>query len=258
MAKKKTTELDGQLCFDLSTNANRYVVQANDLVLAKQSLKLNSAKIMRAIIMQIEPEDDDFKTYRVSIPELAKLLNIDDSNLYRNMHDITTDILKNPVELKPSDYIVDGEKGTPKRYAQFPWVDAFAYDDKGAGLLVKINPVLKPYLLSLKGHYTQYKLEDILQMRSVYALRIYEMLQEETLIKFLPKNGISIDLKIDDIRRCCACEDKYLIFTQFKERVLDTAVKEINRCTSYVVTYEPVKNGRSFDTIRFRVNAFYH
>ena len=64
MAKRNRSidQIDGQMCFDLSTDRLQYVVQANRLIEGKQNLKLNSAKILRLLIMQIKPDDDDFKT----------------------------------------------------------------------------------------------------------------------------------------------------------------------------------------------------
>ena len=44
---------DGQALLPINTNDERYVAQANEFVEGRQNLKLNSAKIMRAVIMQI-------------------------------------------------------------------------------------------------------------------------------------------------------------------------------------------------------------
>lgn len=257
MARKKNDiVMDGQLCFNLSTNTSNYVVQSNALVLAKQSLKLNSAKIMRVLIMQIQPHDDDFKTYQITITELAKLLGVARSNLYRDIDGITDELMKSQIVLRPSDY--DVSRKNEKRFVKLQWVDACGYDDE-LGLAIKINPILKPYLLNLKERYTQYPLEDILSMKSSYAIRIYELIQEEQIMKYLPRNGAYVELSIQDIRHACDCEDKYPLFANFRERVIDVAVREIGECTNYVVTYEPIKkNGSTYDTIRFHINMFYH
>lgn len=72
MGKKKDYQLNGQLCFDFNTNTEHYVVQSNELLEGKQNLKLNSAKIVRALIMQIKPDDEELKSYFISVQELAK------------------------------------------------------------------------------------------------------------------------------------------------------------------------------------------
>ena len=98
--KKEALQIDGQLCFDLNTSSDNYVVQANELIEGKQNLKLNSAKIMRTLIMQIRPDDEDLKSYVVSVPELAQLLGVTATNLYRDMDEVTNDILTNHVAIK--------------------------------------------------------------------------------------------------------------------------------------------------------------
>ena len=76
--------------------------------------------------------------------------------------------------------------------------------------------------------------------------------------KILPKNGVDIIIPVQELRECCGCEDKYPAFGSFKKKVIDMAVSEINRVTSYVVTFDYLKTGRSVTSIRFHVNMMYH
>lgn len=245
---KRNYSLDGQLCFELNTNASHYVVQANELLEGKQNLKLNSAKIMRALIMQIKPDDDELKSYLITVQDLAKMLNVSAANLYRDMDSITDDILTNHVAIK------DSRQG---KFIKIQWVTACAYE-KGVGLAVKMNPLLKPFLLGLKEKYTQYQLENILAMKSVYAIRIYELLQKEQIIRYMPENGVTIVLTVKAIREACDCEKKYSKISQFKSKVIDVAVREIVRCTGYSLEYDCIKNGRSIEAFRFKINLKYH
>lgn len=242
---KKNTDMmiEGQISFDLNTDSQQYVVQANQLIEGKQSLKLNSAKIMRILIMQIKPDDDDFKTYRIKIADLAKLLGVTSAALYRDIDSITNDIMTNHVTVKDPN---------ENRFIKIGWVTTCGYDSK-TGLAVKMNPLLRPFLLNLKMQYTQYQLENILSMRSIYGLRIFEMLEKENMLKFLPKEGTTIDLTIQEIREACDCEDKYEKISQFRARVLDIAVKEIQRTSVYDISYVPLKNGRSIEAVRFHI-----
>lgn len=247
----KDSQVSGQLCMDLSPvnmNSEHYVVQSNALLEGKQNLKLNSAKILRSIIMQIKPDDDDFKGYYITIPELSRMLNIGTENLYRNIDSITDDILNNSVAIK--DY-------TQGNFSKYPWASLCEYKS-GSGLMIKMNPLLKPLLLGLKERYTQYQLEDILAMRSVYAIRIYELLQRDQIMRYLPQDGAYIILTVQEIKEACDCEDKYERISQFKEKVIDVAIKEIVRCTIYNVNYECIKNGRTIEKLRFYVNRKYH
>ena len=101
-------------------------------------------------------------------------------------------------------------------------------------------------------------LENILAMKSVYAIRIYELLMKEQMTRFIPADGVSVILAIKTIREACDCETKYEKISQFKSKVIDIAVKEICRCTSYTVSYECLKKGRSIEAFRFHLNSKYN
>lgn len=248
MSKKEYQTITGQICLNMNINVHNYVVQANKLISGKQNLKLNSAKILRTLIMQITPQDDEFKSYCISIPRLSKLLGISTDNLYRDMDSITDDILSNPVSIK------DHELG---EFVKIPWVTVCAYK-KGIGFIAQMNPLLKPFLLNLQEKYTQYQLDSILAMKSVYAIRIFELIMKESIMKYIPKEGTSILLTIQEIREACSCEDKFERISNFKEKVLDVAVKEIERITMYTLSYDCVKSGRHIYAVRFSINMFYH
>ena len=101
---------------------------------------------------------------------------------------------------------------------KIPWVSKCEYQ-ADVGVAIKLNDELKPLLLNLKERYTQYTLDNILTMKSVYAIRIFELLQERVLSKVLPKKGKDFELTIEQIRECCDCIDKYKSFANLKQMV---------------------------------------
>lgn len=76
--------------------------------------------------------------------------------------------------------------------------------------------------------------------------------------KLLPKDGITIEISIQEIKECCDCTNKYSTFSNFKVKVLDKAVNEINRVTLYRIGYSYIKKGRAVVGIVFCVNMVYH
>jgi len=248
---RKQKQVDGQLClFDFCTDSSNFVVQANTLIGGRQALKLNSAKLIRAAIMQVVKEDTELKPYIITIKEFADLLQIDKSNIYKFADEITNDIISNPVYIKKAD-------GKNVKWLKIPWVSRCEYNSD-MGIAIKLNEELKPFLINLKEHYTQYTLQEVLAMKSVYAIRIFEMIQSRIMSKVLPKEGTELEISVQEIKECCDCTDKYTTFSNFKIKVLDKAKEEINRVTMYRLNYSYIKNGRSVVAIRFYVNMCYH
>lgn len=250
MARGKK-QIEGQLSFDFCLDTRNYVCQANSLIGGKQALKLNSAKLIRAAIMQVVRDDEELKPYIITIAELSHLLQVPKSNIYRDIDDITDDITKNPVYIRE-------ETEKKVRWIKIPWVTRCEYNSD-VGVALKLNDELKPFLLGLKEKYTQYTLDNILVMKSVYAIRLYELLQSKIMTNFIPKAGVDIQLSVETIRECCGCEGKsYNTFSNLRNRVIDIAVKEINEKTMYRVSYNYVKKGKSVIGFIFHINMKYH
>lgn len=244
-------QIEGQLVFDFCLDARNYVCQANKLIGGKQALKLNSAKLIRSAIMQVCIEDQELKPYIITIAEVAKLLNLEKSNIYRDIDEITNDILNNPVYIKE-------QNGKDVKWIKIPWVTRCEYHSD-LGVALKLNDELKPFLLNLKEHYTQYSLDSVLVMKSVYSIRLYELLQSKITTRTLPKKGMDIELSLEMIRECCGCEStSYDKFANLRQRVIDAAVNEINEKTLYTLSYDYIKKGKSVIGFIFHINMKYH
>lgn len=244
-------QIDGQLNIsDFSTNISNYVVQSNTLISGKQSLKINSLKIIRAAIMQVVRDDTELNPYIITISEISQLLKISKSNVYRDIESIVDDIMSNPVQIKE-------ESGNKLKWVKIPWVKRCEYNSD-VGLLIKLNEELNPYLLNLREYYTQYPYEEIIGMKSIYSIRLYELLQSKIMTKRFPAAGINIVLTVQEIREACDCEDKLLEFYNFRNRVLETAKNEIEKSTYYTIDYNYVKRGRKVHSIDFHIGRSFY
>lgn len=244
-------QFDGQLSFNFCLDTKNYVCQANALVCGKQALKLNSAKLIRAAIMQVVRDDEELKPYVITISQLSELLNVPKSNIYRDIESITEDITGHPV-------YIEEKIGKKVRWIKIPWVTRCEYNSD-IGVALKLNDELKPFLLGLQKYYTQYQLETILVMKSVYSIRLYELLYSKITTKTLPRSGTYIELSLETIKECCGCEKKsYNTFANLRSRVIDIAVKEINEKTSFRLSYKYIKKGKSVIGLIFHINMKYH
>lgn len=251
---KAPKECEGQMSiFDFCSDTSHYVVQSNKIIEGKQSLSIKGAKLIRATIMQSVRDDEDLKPYVIRIDELSSLLGISRTNLYRDIDAITDEIVQNPLFVKE----IRGDKKKKISWVKIPWVTLCRYDSD-VGVMIQLNEALKPYLIGLRNKYTQYTFDNILHMKSIYSLRIFEMLQNKIYFKCIPLEGVEVELTLDEIRCGCDCEDKYKQYIHLRDRVIERAVNEINETTFYQVTYTPLKKGKAIDRILFHVNVFYH
>jgi len=107
---------------------------------------------------------------------------------------------------------------------------------------------LRPYLLELKREFTSYKLENVVKLKSSYAIRIYELLKQYEKLQertFLLKS----------LREMLGAEDIYPAYGNFKQRVLVPAQKELKKKTDISFEIEEVKKGRKVEKVKFLITS---
>lgn len=238
---------------EVSYDTQNRVVVANDFIMRSASkLTLNEMKLLRLIIMQCRKEDKDFYTYTLKAVDLAKLLDIDKDDMRRNLRIMTRHIMQEVLEIenpKTGDWI------------QFHWTDECQY--KAGTVTIRIADKLSPFLLDLKGHFTRYKLEEILPFKSTHAFKIYEVLVANIDDRNQPHADIYsiVNVSMETLRTVTNTKNKYDRYSNFRIRVLEPAINEINEKTKYHVTAKPYKNTNTVVGIEFLVESqagYYH
>ncbi len=217
------------------------VVQSNSLIESRYSITLGEQRLLLAMISLIHPDDIDFKPYILNVQDLAKFLNVDIKNAYREADKITDRLMKRILHIPQSDGSL----------LKVHWVSS-ARHSKGA-VILKFDPDLKPYLIQLKEQFTQYRLTIAAQFKSMYTIRIY------TLLKQYEKIGVR-EFNLNDLRDILGIKrDEYREFKEFRRRVINQAKKEFETKVQPKGTYksdlsfdiENIREGRKISRIRF-------
>lgn len=232
---------------EMNLDTENNVVMSNALIKGKSNLSLNELKLLRLAIMQIVKEQQDFQTYTVNIIDLAKMLDISRQYIYREADTITTHIMQEIV-------FVGSHDDLKKPWKKFQWVSACKYES--GTLTIRLNDELKPYLLGLSKLYTQYVLSDIICLKSVYSIRLYELIRQSMMYqKVYADKTATVYLSIEDIRTATDTADKYEKFSMFRARVIDSAIKEIREKIGYNITYTVKKKSRSIIGFTFTIES---
>ena len=229
--------------YSANYDPEHYVVVANDIIKGKQEMTLQQARLIRLLITQVVKDDKDFKTYDFRIKDLAEFLKIPSQNIYRDVRKLCDDLLGLRIRIGT---------GNPKQPLEiFQWLQKASYDGEGTLTLMLSNQVA-PYVLALDKYFTQYKQQNILYMQSFYAIRFYELIKCQD---GLTRNAKSYhDFTFDYLREYFCCEKKYERVSQFKEKVIEISVSEINKKSDIDISVEYLKKGKKFDKLRVYVS----
>ncbi|MDM1514358.1 replication initiation protein [Myroides odoratimimus] len=113
-----------------------------------------------------------------------------------------------------------------------------------------ITDIALNHLLQIKKRYPINQVRALLKCTSKHAKTLYVLAADWVNITDLKV------LDIDDIKTQLNLIDstgkvKYDDITAFKERVLDVAIKQLNKFTDIKISYKLIKEGRSFKHIQF-------
>jgi len=215
---------------------NLQVRKSNALLEASYRLSVGEQRIMLACISQIRRDEKvtDEKLYSVSAAEISKLSGLDMKNAY-------TELEKAALRLKRREVRLSQEangKGLKPKVMITGWVQTIIYIESEGRVELRFSKDMLPYLTELSEQFTQYALTDVAKMNSAYAIRLYELLIQ------YQYGGQGRELSLNELRAYLQLEDKYPSIKDFKKRVIEIAVEQINLHSPIYVTWTQKKTGR--------------
>lgn len=205
---------------------------------SRYNLTVQEQKILLYVMSKIHSGDTMETIYDIEINQFCKTCGISLGNY---------DYLKNTIEnLRQKTFwiaINDKQKGTGEScVAWFSTIRIFPGDGT---VQLRFDPDLLPYLIELKSHFISFPILPMLVMRSKYSIRLYELLKSYS-------NLDEWTFNLDELKRRLDCESYR--YQDFRRRILEDALHEINRFTDLDLTYIPIKTGRQYAYIKFIID----
>ena len=228
----------------MNSQKTNLVVKANSLNTALQNLSKIEIRIVQLAIVDARETNTGLSTdkpLRIDALRYAEVFGGTRQNAYDAMKRAEDTLFNRRFT------ILDIE-GRPIKSRWLQQVQYF--DGEGAIELVFTLAVVKTIsrIDGIKDFFTSYLLEQTVNLGSMYSVRLYELLVQWKTAKKTPT------FELDKFRSQVGVGiDEYKGMSDFKKRVLDLAVNEINEHTDLNVEYENVKKGRPIIGFKFKV-----
>lgn len=221
--------------------------KGNQLIEARYNLSTFQHLLLVELLPQINTYDEDFQEYRIDIAEFAKENGMaQNKEIYKRVQEALESLVTEPLKL------INGED-----VFSTAWLSSVKYR-RGRGYAdVSFHPDLKPLLLLMKVHYTEYPKDAVRGLRSKYGFRFYDWLAS---YKYKGNGGVFYrTFTIAEIREKMALgKDEYTFFKDLRVRVIDNALKEINEYTDIEIIKhndewaEYIRKGRAVHEVTIR------
>ena len=223
---------------------NELVVKDNALINASYNLDTTEQRLILLAIVQareLSKHVDANSTLEVHAHHYMKQFNVDKHAAYEGLKNAASNLVERKFSYKGIHEGTQQEKIVKSR-----WVSKIAYVDSVGIVELTFAPDVIPLITQLEKSFTAYELKQISSLTSKYAIRLYELLIQWRSVGKTPL------FELDDFRfKLGLAEGDYTKMANFKVRVLDAALNQINELTDIIASYEQHKNGRVISGFSF-------
>ena len=243
----------------LNELSKRKVVEHNSLITSIAKMDKTPLKMFELAVSCInteEPPKDN--TVYLSKADLFAFFKVSDNDKHSRFKQAVRAMQKEAYfEIKE-----EAGKGFKfKSIVPIPYVEWTDYHDE---VKIEFHREIMPYLINLKKNFTQHALSEISELNSKYSIILYRWLSMNynQYEHYSVKGGRRAEqvesyrnpsISVKELRIMTDTVNEYQRFTNFTKKILDIPLKEINDNTTFKVSYDKVKKGRSIDSIVFHI-----
>ena len=223
---------------------NDLVVKDNALINASYNLEVTEQRLILLSIIRARETGQGISSdskLEIHASDYASRFDVTKEAAYNALKNAVNNLFERKFSFKEIHKDTNKEIVVKSR-----WVSRIAYVDDLATLEVTFAPDVVPLITRLEKHFTSYQLKQVAQLTSKYAIRLYEFLIAWRDVGKTPVISLS------EFRERLGLEmNEYQKMVNFKSRVLEPAIKQINELTDIHVKYEQYKTGRSISGLSF-------
>ena len=239
----------------------RKIVEHNDLITSVAKMDKVPLKIFELAVSLIDTDNPPKNnTLYLSKTELFSFFKVDDSNKHSRFKEAIMTLHQQSVfEIREMN--VHKNKF---EYRVISPLEETTWNDYNDIISMTFTKSIMPYLIELKTKFTQYALSDLVDLNSKYSIILYKWLSMNynQYEHYSVKGGRRTEqvesyrnpsISMQELREMTDTVTDYKRFDHFETRVLKNAIEEIDTHTSFNVTYDKIKKGRSIDSIVFHI-----
>ena len=219
------------------------VVKDNALINASYNLDLVEQRLILLAIVEARESGKGINAndpLTVHAESYVNQFGVHRNTAYQALKDACNDLFA-----RQFSYQKINERGNIENYRS-RWVSEIGYVDNEAVVKLIFAPAIVPLITRLEEHFTKYELQQVSNLSSAYAVRLYELLIAWR------STGSTPVIELSDFRqRIGVLDTEYKRMERFKTSVLELAIKQINEHTDITVKYEQHKRGRSISGFSF-------
>lgn len=226
--------------FDGEINISRILVKA------AHGLNLSQKRLIMYAVSKLHPHASQPKqlVVKVSAQDYAKQMEVHTPNAYRDLQEAADNLFHRYISIA-----YDTPKG--RETEKVHWVSSAKYHTGEGWVELRFSPEVSPYLSMLNdGNHINYNLQLAVDLRSVYAWRLLELLMQW-------KDTKRLYIKLEDLRHALEIPETYR-YADIRLNCIEKPILELREKAGIEVTWKAVKdkeNKRRVGSLEFAWKA---
>ena len=256
---KNNEEKNKKVVCTLNDLEKRKVVEHNALIQSVAKMQKTALKMFELAVSCIDTENlPENNTVYLSKKELFSFFEVSSSSKHSQF--------KEAIEFmqKQAYFKIKSNKALGIEYESIVPIPYVKWNDYSDEVTIQFSEHIMPYLINLKAEFTQYKISELQKLNSKYSIILYRWLSMNynQYEHYSVKGGRRAEqveayrnpsITVKELREITDTINEYKAMTNFTRKILKEPLEEINAHTSFNVTYEKKKAGRSIDSIVFHI-----
>lgn len=221
---------------ELVTKSNSLINASYYLDLGEWRLIAASAALARKAGIEITADKELF----LSVKDFANLYDLDRTRAYTVLRSACDTLFERQISYLET---LNGKK----KISRTRWVHKISYTPEENCVALAFSPAVAPHIADLSKEFTTYYIENIKNLKSPYAVRLYEQLARW-------KNaGQTPEIELDELKRLMGIKPHLYTSTRVFNRLLISCIEKINEHTDLQVTLHQIKKWRTIKGYKFDV-----
>ena len=245
--------------YTLNELEKRKVVEHNALIQSVAKMQKTALKMFELAVSCIDTENlPENNTVYLSKKELFSFFEVSSSSKHSQF--------KEAIEImqKQAYFKIKSNKKLGIEYESIVPIPYVKWNDYNDEVTIQFSEHIMPYLINLKSEFTQYKISELQKLNSKYSIILYRWLSMNynQYEHYSNKGGRRAEqvenyrnpsISVKELRTITDTVNEYKETYHFFRYIVENSLKEINAHTSFNVSYEKIKKGRSIDSIVFHI-----
>ncbi len=248
-------------------NLNKVVRYSNPLNMTSYHLSLFELRVVMSAVANVERDEeiDPNTVYYVNAKDITEL-GTRKQEVYAALKGVSDTLFKSyaTVQMSTLQHFPELQQAFKSSYEQylknplkevtekFHFLTSVTYMNGDGKIGFRFSPAFIPFVERLKEQFTEFNLIELSGLRSIFAIRIYTIC-----LQYQNHPDRTYYTTFEELRNILDLNDVYPKFGNFKQRVLDVAIRQINESdyTRFSIDLELVRGPHNkVVQMRFHLN----